>query len=92
MVFRKSIYSIIFLLIVSTSFSQEKADEKKNVIGVSATYAYQFSGGDLATRFGNNSNIGIAAWYKLKSNWVLGFEYTYMFGLLFLLQILLFQK
>lgn len=78
--FQKSILTLIFFFVIANSFSQKKADEKHNVIGVSATYAYQFSGGDLADRFGNNSNIGITAWYKLKSNWVFGFDYTYMFG------------
>jgi len=77
---QKSIYTIILLFIAIITFSQEIKDEKHNVIGVSATYAYQFSGGDLADRFGSNSNIGITAWYKLKSNWVFGFDYTYMFG------------
>ena len=69
------------LTIISVSvFSQKAEDEKHNVVGVSATYAYQFPGGDLAERFGGNSNIGITAWFKLKSNWVFGFDYTYMFG------------
>ena len=80
MVFQKISYTFILVLISVFVYSQKLEDEKHSVIGVSATYAYQFPGGDLAKRFGSNSNIGITAWYKLKSNWVFGFDYTYMFG------------
>lgn len=43
-------------------------------------YAYTLPGGDLAKRFGANSNIGGSVWYKSTSNWLLGAEYNYMFG------------
>jgi len=80
MIFQKSTYILILFFIVAIAFSQKTEDKKHNVIGISVTYAYQIPGGDLADRFGGNSNIGLTAWYKLKSNWIFGFDYTYMFG------------
>ena len=78
------ILSILTLLIFNNGFSQKKASEKpdikKNVIGISATYAYQIPGGDLANRFGDNSSIGGAVWFKHKTNWIIGAEFTYSFG------------
>lgn len=47
---------------------------------LSGSYAYQVPGGDLADRFGNNSNIGITFLQKLKSNWLFGAEYDIIFG------------
>lgn len=45
-----------------------------------ATYSYQLPGGDLAKRFGNNSAVGGGFQVKLKSNWLIGAEYNYLFG------------
>lgn len=47
---------------------------------VSASYAYQLPGGDLADRFGANSNIGIGALYKSRRNFLLGAEGSFLFG------------
>ncbi|HNY07944.1 MAG TPA: hypothetical protein PKL64_07605, partial [Bacteroidales bacterium] len=35
-----------------------------------ATYSYQFPGGDLVKRFGNNSNIGGGVMFKTRGNWL----------------------
>ena len=47
---------------------------------VNMSYAYQVPGGDMAQRFGNNSNIGIGGLRKFKSNYMLGIEGGFMFG------------
>ena len=47
---------------------------------VSASYAYQIPGGNMAERFGNNSNIGINVLVKRPSNWLLGFEGSMIFS------------
>ena len=84
MIKKYSILSIFTLLFIQFGFSQkktsEKPDIKRNVIGISATYAYQIPTGDLANRFGANSNIGASVWFKHKTNWIIGAEFTYMFG------------
>jgi len=45
-----------------------------------ATYSYQFPGGDLVKRFGNNSNIGGGVMFKTRGNWLFGVEGDYLFG------------
>ena len=45
-----------------------------------ATYAYQFPGGDMADRFGNNSSVGGGFKWKSKQNWLFGAKYVYLFG------------
>lgn len=47
---------------------------------VQASYAYQLPGGDLASRFGANSNLGLCAYRKLRSNFLFGFEGSFLFG------------
>jgi hypothetical protein len=47
---------------------------------ISLSYSYQFSGGDLADRYGNNSTIGPSFSIKTKSNWVLGVDFNLIFG------------
>lgn len=44
------------------------------------TYAYQIPGGDMKDRFGSNSNIGGTFQIKLKSNWIFGADFNYLFG------------
>jgi hypothetical protein len=47
---------------------------------ISATFGYQFPGGDLAKQFGSNSSIGGSIMFKTKSNWLFGIEGNFMFG------------
>ncbi len=44
------------------------------------SYAAQLPAGDLAKRFGFNSNVGGGVAYKTKSNWQFGAEFYYLFG------------
>jgi hypothetical protein len=47
---------------------------------IGAVVGYQFPGGYIAKRFGNNFNVGALFQWKLKSNWMLGLEVQYLFG------------
>jgi hypothetical protein len=47
---------------------------------VQASYAQQLPGGDLADRFGTNSNIGIGTFRKYRSNFLFGLEGSFIFG------------
>ena len=47
---------------------------------IGATFAYQFPGGDLADRFGNNVNVGPVFQWKLRSNWIIGIEGNFFFS------------
>ncbi len=55
-------------------------DTSITIVPVTLSYAYQVPQGDLAQRFGNNSNIGLSAGVKFKSNIVLGLEGGFLFG------------
>ena len=47
---------------------------------VVTSYSYQIPGGDLAKRFGSNSNIGLSFLLKTKKNWMFGFDGSFIFG------------
>ena len=47
---------------------------------ISASYSYQWPGGDLVKRFGGNSSIGVAFMLKTKSNWIFGIDGNFIFG------------
>lgn len=42
--------------------------------------SYDRPAGDMAARFGGSFRIGAAAMYKLKSNWMFGVKYDFLFG------------
>ncbi len=50
------------------------------VVPITLSYAYQVPQGDMALRFGNNSNLGFSAGVKFKSNYYLGAEGSFIFG------------
>jgi hypothetical protein len=47
---------------------------------ITFSYAYQMPGGDMATRFRNNSSIGGGYYYKTKRNVLIGAEGHFIFG------------
>lgn len=47
---------------------------------VTISYAYQIPGGDLAARFGNNSNLALGFCIKSRSNWYYGVQGQFLFG------------
>ena len=47
---------------------------------VTMSYAYQFPGGDMASRFGNNSNLSLGFHIKSRKNWYYGVQGQFLFG------------
>ncbi len=78
----KIIISIIlgFLFFVNTKAQEAKEKTPKPLFMVYASAALQMPGGDLATRFGLNSAIGVGGLYKTKDNVLLGVSWDYKFG------------
>lgn len=74
------LFILFFISIVTISFSQGKKDSSIFIPAIAVTYSYQIPGGDLATRYGNNSTIGSEFILKFKSNWLLGVDVHYIFG------------
>ena len=80
--FRKSALLItVILLTASSLFAQLNIHDSIIFTPlISATFGYQFPGGDLARQFGSNSSIGGSIMFKTKTNWLFGAEGNFMFG------------
>ncbi len=71
----------ILLLIIKNSFAQANIkDSSIDMSIVSVHYCAQLPGGDLATRYGWNSNLGVGYMYKTHLNYLFGFQASYLFG------------
>ncbi len=77
----KIVFPILMLFSIAM-FSQKTStnEEKKLIPSISFNFGYQIPGGDLASRFGNNSNIGGSFWLKLPSNIIFSIDGYYLFG------------
>jgi hypothetical protein len=69
-----------FCFIINTYGQLSVSDSTLNIPMFYATYSYQIPGGDMAVRFGNNSNIGGGFQWKTNKNWIYGAEFNYLFG------------
>jgi hypothetical protein len=47
---------------------------------IGGSFAYQDPGGDMATRFGNNYNVGGSVQWKTKKNWIFGIDGNFLFS------------
>jgi|ERR1017187_1840543 hypothetical protein len=71
------------IIIFSNNYLKGQVNIKDSSIAmsiVSVHYSAQLPGGDLAQRFGWNSNLGLSYEYKTKSNCLYGMEASYIFG------------
>ena len=69
------------LVIAGPSYAQQSVqDTTILMVPITASYSYQVPGGHLAERFGNNSNVGLCAYVKLRSNYLIGAEGSFLFG------------
>ena len=79
---KNTIFWLLFLpgfLFLSTLNAQsEREYDAKLLFNIS--YGYQFPAGDIADRFGTNSNVGIQVELLNEQNWIFGVEGYYMFG------------
>lgn len=60
--------------------AQSVRDTTISLVAVQISYAQQWPGGDLADRFGTNSNIGLGAYRKFRNHLTLGAEGSFLFG------------
>jgi hypothetical protein len=74
------LFAAAFALAGDCVAQQTLRDTSIVVIPISLSYAYQLPQGDMALRYGANSNIGLSAGVKLKSNYYLGAEGSFIFG------------
>ncbi|MCB0807290.1 MAG: hypothetical protein KDC05_15940, partial [Bacteroidales bacterium] len=80
-IMRSLILTFLLSVLISVGFSQHNVtDTSLSIPMFYASYAYQVPGGDMADRFGANSNIGGGFKWKLASNWMIGADFSYVFG------------
>jgi hypothetical protein len=78
--FRTLVASPGIVLCSSLSAQASMQDSSIFMVPITLSYAYQVPSGDLALRFGPNSNLGISAYAKFKSKFFLGLEASFLFG------------
>lgn len=74
---------LLILLMLPFTIAEAQKNIQDSVIFTNliyANYTLQFPGGDLAKRFGMNSEIGPGFMIKTSSNWVFGIEGDFLFG------------
>lgn len=78
------IFPFIFLgLVAKGQFVPEKTEIKDTAYTIpmiTVSYAYQWSGKELADRFGPNNNIGGSFMVKTKKNWLAGLKGNFIWG------------
>ena len=72
------IIGLIFHLTVQGQYSIRDSSIAFPMIGV--TFSYELPAGDMADRFGSSFSFGGAFQWKLKSNWLIGFEGNFIFS------------
>ncbi|MHC1705900.1 MAG: hypothetical protein AB9842_00110 [Bacteroidales bacterium] len=73
--------AILFLLITfHGSLAQNISDSSFSAWILMADYSYDIPGGDLAKRFGANSDLGGGLFFKTQSNWLFGVKGGFLFG------------
>ncbi len=74
-------FLVIFLFITQLSFSQFSVKDSTVAAFVPhVSYAFQFPGGDVAKRYGDNSTIGVGLKYKTMKNWIYSLDVNFIFG------------
>lgn len=82
MIHKKLIFTLSFLCFLSfQSLAQINVkDSSLSVSIISAHYKLMSPGADMADRFGINSGAGLDWMHKFKNNFVIGAEFSYIFG------------
>lgn len=78
-----------FLILFLSSFllraqfvieKKEAQDTAFTIPMITASYAYQWTGSEMADRFGPNNNIGGSFMVKTAKNWIYGFKGNFIWG------------
>jgi hypothetical protein len=76
---------LVTLLLVMAAFLPASSqvsvrDSSISMVLIVPSYGYQVPAGDMADRFGNNSNLGISFIFKNKKKWYISAEGNFIFG------------
>lgn len=75
-----AIYFSIFNFHFSLFAQVNMKDSVATGVIIQLSYAGELPGGNLAQRFGFNSNAGVGVYYKTHTNWLFGAEGEFIFG------------
>lgn len=76
-------FIISALALITSVFTQAQSEVKDSILfdpHITISYAHQFPGGDMSSRFKNNHNVGMGFHFKDKKSWYYGVEGSYFFG------------
>lgn len=77
---RKILLPLLWLLAGPLAAQVSVKDSAISCFSMSANYAFQLPGGNLTSRFGANSNIGLNGIYKTRNNIFFGAQWSYLFS------------
>ena len=77
---KKLLLILTFICLKSSGFGQSVKDSSIQVLMTGLHFSIQQPQFDLNKRFGNNLNVGIPIWFKMKNNFVFGMQANYFFG------------
>ncbi len=73
----------LLLLVLAVMGLKAQSNVRDSIIGAFVphiSYSYQFPGGDIADRYGDNSTIGLGLRYKTSKNFVYSVDANFIFG------------
>jgi len=73
---------IILLMIIFTNMHGQFQirDSVVSAFVPTLSYSYQFAGGDISKKYGDNSTIGVGLKYKTDQNFIYSFDVNFIFG------------
>ncbi len=77
------VISLTLLSIITKGQSvrnKQPTDSAYTIPMITVSYARQFTGSDMANRFGANNNVGGSFIVKTKNNWIYGFKGNFLWG------------
>ncbi len=78
---KKNLVSLLLIILSSAAFAQQNAgDTVVHAFVPFASFAYQFPGGEIAHRYGQDAAIGTGLFYKTDKNWLWSGDINFIFG------------
>lgn len=77
---RTALFTLLLLPCFAGHCQTNIRDTTIALFAVQLSYAHQWPGADLASRYGDNSNLGISTYRKWRSNFFVGVEGSFIFG------------
>ncbi len=78
--FLLSPFIFLFFLSLKTNAQISLKDSSAFTTLITVNYSFQFPGGDLKERYGDNSTVGSSLLFKTRNKWIFGADFNYIFG------------